>query len=156
MVESSTKHYCTTEEKRRMLAIINSCYFENGILSAADYFYKDLQKRYPDSEAPLLLLLDIATSHIQEEHCIEGILHILGGLTAKEAQPIGSLIVMVCANHRSPVIAELVISCFEVWDYIDGIPFLRALDISEAWMRRYRDEVVSNLEAIDKNKGIGE
>lgn len=135
----------TPEEKQCMLAKINGCYFETGILSEADTYFESLVEKYHSMEQPLRLLSDIANHNINQEHILEGILHILSSQDYDAINPFGISIALACAVNHSPVIQDLLISCFESWDAADGIDILEKLQLDKLWLRQYRDQVVEQL-----------
>lgn len=134
-------------EKERLLAKIRICYFEAGILSEADYYFKDLVKKYGSIEYPLSLLSDITNHNINNEHILEGVLHILSNCDYSSINPVWISIVLAAAVNHSPVIQDLLISCFESWDSPDGIDILENLELDTPWINTYRNEVVSQLKA---------
>lgn len=133
------------EEKERMLAKIRSCYFEAGILCEADYYFMELVKKQGSIEYPLSLLSEITNHNIDNEHVLEGVLHILSNCDYSAINPIGISIVLAAAVNHSPVIQDLLISCFESWDAEEGIDILEKVKLDTPWIDQYRNEVVSQL-----------
>ena len=70
------------------------------------------------------------------------VLDILSNYNYAELDPYGITISLVCALNHSPVIQDLLISCFEKWDAIEAIDILQNLKLEESWLIEYRDEVV--------------
>lgn len=133
------------EERELLLAKIRSCYFEAGILCDADTFFSKLVRQHRSIEYPLSLLSDITNHNIDNEHVLEGVLHILSNCDYSAINPFGISIVLAASVNHSPVIQELLISCFESWDAADGIDILEKLELDIPWLDQYRNEVVSQL-----------
>lgn len=134
-----------TEEKDRLLAKIRSCYYETGILCEADDYFAELVKQKGSIEYPLSLLSDITNHNIDNEHILEGVLHILSNCDYSVINPFGISIVLAATVNHSPIIQDLLISCFESWDSIEGIDILEKLNLDVPWLDQYRNEVVSQL-----------
>lgn len=133
------------EEKNRLLATIRDCYYEAGILCEADNYFAEVVKQQGSYDYPLSLLSDITNHNIDNEHILEGVLHILSNCDYSAIDPFGISIVLAAAVNHSPVIQELLISCFEIWDSAEGIDILEKLDLDIPWLNQYRNEVVSQL-----------
>lgn len=133
------------DERDHLLAKIRSCYFEAGIFCEADDFFAELIRKHGTIDHPLSLLSDITNHNIDNEHILEGVLHILSNYDYSVINPIGISIVLAAAVNHSPVIQDLLISCFESWDAVDGIDILEKLELDALWLDQYRNEVVSQL-----------
>ena len=132
-------------EKKKIIAIINSCYFEYGAWTEADEYFSVLKETSGTIEFPLKLLSDIVNHNLQNEHILEGILHILSYYDYDEINPYGITISLACIANQSPVIQDLLISCFEKWESIESIDILESLVLNQTWLKKYRDEVVEKL-----------
>lgn len=132
-------------EKKRLVAIMQSCYFEAGIWTEADEYFECIKKKSNSLERPLKLLSDIVNHSLSNEHVLEGALHILSNYSYDEVDPYGITIAIACAVNHSPVIQDLLISCFEKWGSIDSIDILEGLELKAPWLAEYRDEVVLQL-----------
>ena len=141
--EYNAKH--DVDEKKHMLTIIYNCYFEAGVYSEADEYFEYLVNKYRSFSEPLAILSDITNHNIDQEHVLEGVLHILSSQDYNHINPIGITIVLACAVNHSPVIQDLLISCFESWDSEDGIDILQKLQLDMPWMIKYRDDVINQL-----------
>lgn len=133
--------------KKRLVAIIQSCYFEAGIWTEADEYFDRLKTSRGDTVNSLGILADIANHNLSNDHILEGVLHILSNYNYAELDPYGITISLVCALNHSPVIQDLLISCFEKWDAIEAIDILQNLKLEESWLIEYRDEVVEQLKS---------
>lgn len=145
IVPKSVRRTSSFEEKDRLLAKIRSCYFESGILCEADKYFAELAKQKGSIEYPLSLLSDITNHNIDNEHILEGVLHILSNCDYSVINPFGISIVLAATVNHSPIIQDLLISCFESWDSIEGIDILEKLKLDVPWLDQYRNEVVSQL-----------
>lgn len=145
IIPKSVRGTNSTEDKDRLLAKIRSCYFEAGILCEADYYFEELAKQHESIEYPLSLLSDITNHNIDNEHILEGVLHILSNCDYSEINPFGISIALAATVNHSPIIQDLLISCFESWDSIEGIEILEKLKLDVPWLDQYRNEVVSQL-----------
>lgn len=134
-------------EKKRMIAIIQSCYFEAGIWSEADDYFEALGQRSGSIEVPLKILSDIVNHNMSNDHILEGALHILSNYSYEEIDPYGISVALVCVVNHSPVIQDLLISCFEKWGSTESIDILESLNLDEPWLAEYRDEVVAQLKS---------
>lgn len=134
-----------TDEKQQMLSKIHSSYFEAGVFSEADKYFDELVEKYHSIAKPLKLLSSIANHNLDQEHVLEGVLHILSNRDYTEIDPIGITIVLMCTVNHFPVIQDKLISCFEDWDSEEGIDILEKLKIEIPWIARYRDDVVAKL-----------
>lgn len=132
-------------DKERMIAIIQSCYFEAGIWTEADEFFKRLRKTGGDIEKPLKMLSDIVNHNLSNVHILEGVLHILSTYDYDEIDPYGITISLACTVNHSPIIQDLLISCFEKWESVESIDILESLELDEYWLIEYRDDVVTQL-----------
>ncbi len=131
--------------KERMIAIIQSCYFESGIWTEADEYFERLKTTRGDAVNSLGLLSDIVNHNLSNDHILEGVLHILSNYSYAELDPYGITISLACALNHSPVIQDLLISCFEKWEAVDAIDILQQLEIEDPWLVEYRDEVIEQL-----------
>lgn len=133
--------------KKRMLAIIQGCYFESGIWTEADKYFEDLRNETGSLEGALKILSDLANHNLRNDHVLEGILHILSNYDYEEMEPYGVTIAIACTVNHSPVIQDLLISCFEKWQSKDSIDILESLELNQNWLKEYRDEVVDQLKS---------
>lgn len=133
--------------KERMIAIIQSCYFEAGIWTEADEYFDRLKTTRGDAVNSLGLLSDIVNHNLSNDHILEGVLHILSNYSYAELDPFGITISLSCALNHSPVIQDLLISCFEKWEAVEAIDILQQLQIEEPWLMEYRDEVIEQLKS---------
>ena len=134
------------EKEKRLLSIIRSCYFEPGIWTEADDYFESLMKKNNyETVCPLSILSNIANHNLSDDHILEGILHILSYYSYEQIEPIGITVAIACAVNHSPVIQDLLLSCFEKWDAVDAIDILTSLKLSEEWLSAYRDDVVAQL-----------
>lgn len=136
-------------ERFRLLASINDSYFESGVLNEADKYFEGLVHKYGSITQPLVLLSDITNHSIDNEHVLEGVLHILSNYDYSEINPIGISIVLAAVVNHSPVVQDLLIGCFERWDSSDGIDILNKLVLDTPWLIQYRDEVVNQLQQVN-------
>lgn len=133
--------------KKRMISIIQSCYFESGIWTEADEYFERLKASRGATVNALGLLTDIVNHNLANDHILEGVLHILSNYSYEELDPYGITISLACALNHSPVIQDLLISCFEKWNAVDAIDILRDLKVEEPWLIEYRDEVLEQLKS---------
>lgn len=133
--------------KKRMIAIIQSCYFEAGIWTEADEYFDKLKTTRGDAVNSLGLLADIVNHNLSNDHILEGVLHILSNYSYAELDPYGITISLACALNHSPVIQDLLISCFEKWDTVEAIDILQKLELEDPWLVEYRDEVIEQLKS---------
>ena len=133
--------------KKRMIAIIQSCYFEAGIWTEADEYFHKLKSTRGDAVNSLGLLSDIVNHNLSNDHILEGILHILSNYSYAELDPYGITISLACALNHSPVIQDLLISCFEKWDAVEAIDILQKLKLEDSWLIEYRDAVIEQLKS---------
>lgn len=133
--------------KKRMISIIQSCYFESGIWTEADEYFERLKASRGATVNALGLLADIVNHNLANDHILEGVLHILSNYSYEELDPYGITISLACALNHSPVIQDLLISCFEKWNAVDAIDILRDLKVEEPWLIEYRDEVLEQLKS---------
>lgn len=140
----------TQEEKTRLVSKIRACYFEPGIINDADRYFSSLVKEHNSFDEPLKILSDITNHNIDDDHILEGVLHILSNYEYSEIDPFGISIVLASAVNHSPVIQDLLISCFENWGDRQGIDILEKLDINTEWIKQYRDEVIDFLKSESK------
>lgn len=133
--------------KKRMIAIIQSCYFESGIWTEADEYFDRLKTTRGDAVNSLGLLSDIVNHNLSNDHILEGVLHILSNYSYAELDPYGITISLACALNHSPVIQDLLISCFEKWEAVEAIDILQQLEIEDPWLIDYRDEVIEQLKS---------
>lgn len=131
--------------KKRMIAIIQSCYFESGIWTEADEYFERLKTTRGDAVNSLGLLSDIVNHNLSNDHILEGVLHILSNYSYAELDPYGITISLACALNHSPVIQDLLISCFEKWEAVEAIDILQQLEIEDPWLIEYRDGVIEQL-----------
>lgn len=137
-------------DKERMVVVIQNCYFEAGIWSEADEFFEHLRKKSGDIENPLKMLSDIVNHNLSNIHILEGVLHILSNYDYSEIDPYGITISLACAVNHSPIVQDLLISCFEKWGAVESIDILESLELDEYWLIEYRDDVVEQLKQKDK------
>lgn len=133
--------------KERLIAIIQSCYFESGIWTEADEYFDRLKNSRGDSVNSLGLLADVVNHNLSNDHILEGVLHILSNYSYAELDPYGITISLACAVNHSPVIQDLLISCFEKWEAVEAIDILQKLELEDSWLAEYRDEVVAQLKS---------
>lgn len=133
--------------KKRLIAIIQSCYFEAGIWTEADEYFDRLKTTRGDAVNSLGLLSDIVNHNLSNDHILEGVLHILSNYSYAELDPYGITISLACALNHSPVIQDLLISCFEKWEAVEAIDILQQLEIEDPWLIEYRDEVIEQLKS---------
>ena len=137
-------------DKERMIAIIQNCYFEAGIWTEADEFFERLRKTSGHIENSLKMLSDIVNHNLSDTHILEGVLHILSSYDYDEIDPYGITISLACAVNHSPIIQDLLISCFEKWGAIESIDILESLELDDYWLIEYRDDVVAQLKHKDQ------
>ena len=133
-----------------MIAIIQNCYFEAGIWTEADEFFERLRKTSGHIENSLKMLSDIVNHNLSDTHILEGVLHILSSYDYDEIDPYGITISLACAVNHSPIIQDLLISCFEKWGAIESIDILESLELDDYWLIEYRDDVVAQLKHKDQ------
>ena len=133
------------EEKHRILAIIRDSYFESGVLCEADSYFQELVRKYHSFINPLSALSDITNHNIDQEHVLEGVLHIISNCEYEQINPFGISIALAATVNHSPVVQDILISCFESWESPDGIDILEKLELEPQWLRKYRDDVVIEL-----------
>lgn len=136
-------------KEKRLISIIESCYFEAGICTEADEYFESLVKSNSSIESPLALLSNIVNHNLSDDHILEGVLHILSNYSYDEIEPFGISVAIACAVNHSIVIQDLLISCFEKWNTVDAIDILTGLHLEEPWLSEYRDDVVSQLTQKD-------
>lgn len=141
----------SSEEKERLLAKINNSYFEAGIICDADQYFEALIKEHHSMDTPLTILSDITNHNIDNDHVLEGVLHILSNYEYSDISPIGITIVLAATVNHSPVVQDLLIACFESWDSAEGIDILEKLNLDIPWLSQYRDEVVAQLRASSQS-----
>lgn len=139
----------TLADKKRMIAIIQSCYFEAGAWTEADSFFESLRFYNNSIDVPLRILSDIVNHSLADDHILEGALHILSNYSYEEITPYGITMAIACAVNHSPVIQDLLIACFEKWNSQDSISILESLELDETWLKEYRDEVVEQIKSSD-------
>ena len=132
-------------ECSRIKAMINSSYFESGVFNDVDYYFKRLVNKYGSLERPLSILSYMTNHNIDNEHILEGVLHILSNYDYEDINPFGISIALAATVNHSPVVQDLLISCFESWDSPDGIDILEKMNLEVPWLKRYRDEIVIQL-----------
>lgn len=137
-------------DEERMLAIIKSCYFEAGAWTEADDFFERLRKSSGDIEKPLKMLSNIVNHNLSNTHILEGILHILSNYDYDEIDPYGITISLACVVNHSPIVQDLLISCFEKWGAPESVDILESLELDECWLIEYRDDVVAQLKNREK------
>lgn len=137
-------------KEKKLISVIRSCYFEEGIWTEADEYFESLVKSSSSIESPLMLLSNIVNHNLTNDHILEGILHILSNYSYDDMEPFGISVAIACAVNHSPVIQDILISCFDKWNAVDAIDILTGLQLEEPWLAEYRDEVVSQLKNKDK------
>ena len=130
-----------------MIAIIQNCYFEAGAWTEADDFFDHLREASEDSEKSLKMLSDIVNHNLSNTHVLEGVLHILSSYDYDEIDPYGITISLACAVNHSPIIQDLLISCFEKWGAVESIDILESLELDGYWLIEYRDDVITQLKS---------
>ena len=148
IAKESTDELKIAKEKR-LISIIESCYFESGIWTEADEYFESLVKSSSSIESPLALLSSIVNHNLSDDHILEGVLHILSNYSYDEIEPFGISVAIACAVNHSLIIQDLLISCFEKWNAVDAIDILTGLQLEEPWLSEYRDDVVSQLKRKD-------
>lgn len=138
-------------EKAIILAKLRNCYFEPGLWTDVDEYFAKLVKDYYDLETGLDILSDIVNHNLADEHVLEGVLHILSSYTYEAIKPYGITISIACAFNHSPVVLDLLISCFENWGSNDAVDILTGMELHHAWLAKYRDEVVAYLLSKDNS-----
>lgn len=147
----NTNDKCGLADKERMIAIIQNCYFEAGTWTEADEFFNRLRETSGDIEKSLKMLSDIVNHNLSNIHVLEGVLHILSSYDYDEIDPYGITISLACAVNHSPIIQDLLISCFEKWGAVESIDILKSLELDEYWLIEYRDDVIAQLESKNKS-----
>lgn len=145
------KNLLDEDEKERLLTKIYHSYFESGIWTEADEYFEYLTKLYSELQKPLGFLSSIVNNNLKDEHVLEGILHILSNYSYDILQPFGITIALACTVNHSPVIQDLLITCFENWNSRDAIPVLSGLKLDKPWLIAYRDEVLERLRYLEQN-----
>lgn len=140
----------TLVEKEQLLTKIRHSYFEPGIWTEADAYFEHLTTIHSQLEGPLSLLSDIVNHHLLDEHVLEGVLHILSNYSYDDLEPFGITIALACTVNHSPVIQDLLITCFENWNSVDAIPILSGLKLEPLWLAEYRDEVLEQLKSVEQ------
>ncbi len=135
--------------REKMISIIRNCYFEPGIWTAADQFFENMKKERGSIDSPLLMLSDIVNRHLNDEHVLEGVLHILSNYDYEEINPVGITIAVACGFNHYTVIQDLLISCFERWAAVEAIPVLENMEFNETWLKEYRDDVLNQLKSMN-------
>ena len=148
IAKESTDELKIAKEKR-LISIIESCYFESGIWTEADEYFESLVKSSSSIESPLALLSSIVNHNLSDDHILEGVLHILSNYSYDEIEPFGISVAIACAVNHSLIIQDLLSSCFEKWNAVDAIDILTGLQLEEPWLSEYRDDVVSQLKRKD-------
>ena len=128
----------------RLECIINNCYFEPGILTEADEYFSELWTDMGKSS--LEILSEIANTNLDDEHMLEGVLHILSSLPYAEIAPTGITIGIACGFNHSPLVIDRLIACFEDWEDPAAIGILERMDLTNIpWLSNYRDRVILML-----------
>lgn len=140
----------TLLEKEQLLTKIQHSYFEPGVWTEADAYFELLTTMHSKLEEPLSLLSDIVNHHLLDEHILEGVLHILSNYSYDDLEPFGITIALACTINHSPVIQDLLITCFENWNSADAIPILSGLKLETPWLAEYRDEVLEQLKSTEQ------
>lgn len=131
-------------KRLRLECIINNCYFEPGILTEADEYFSALWNDMGKSS--LEILSEIVNANLDDEHVLEGILHILSSLPYTEITPTGITIGIACGFNHSPLVIDRLIACFEDWEDPAAIRILESMDLtSTPWLSNYRDKVILML-----------
>lgn len=131
--------------KSHLECIINNCYFEPGISTEANEYFSELWEAMGKNS--LDILSELVNEHLDDEHVLEGVLHILSFLPYEEITPVGITIGIACGFNHSPLVVDRLIACFEDWEDPAAIRILDSMDLSSIpWLSNYRDRVVSMLE----------
>ena len=131
-------------KKLQLECIINNCYFEPGISTEADEYFSELWNDIGKSS--LEILSEIVNENLDDEHILEGVLHILSSLPYAEMIPMGITIGIACGFNHSPLVIDRLIACFEDWEDPAAIRILESMDLaSTPWLSNYRDRVISTL-----------
>lgn len=131
-------------KKLQLECIINNCYFEPGISTEADEYFSELWNDLGKSS--LEILSEIVNENLDDEHILEGVLHILSSLPYTEMIPMGITIGIACGFNHSPLVIDRLIACFEDWEDPAAIRILESMDLAKTpWLSNYRDRVISTL-----------
>ncbi len=141
---TSCKSSSFETRQSKLERIINNCYFEPGGWTEADEYFAKLWNEQPKES--LDLLSAIVSTHLDDEHMLEGVLHILSSLPYPEIMPTCISICVACSSNCSPLVIDRLISCFEDWGNPVAISTLESMNLSDIpWLANYRNHVVTML-----------
>lgn len=131
-------------QQSKLECIINNCYFESGAWTEADEYFSELWDE--QSKKSLDILSAIVKAHSNDEHMLEGALHILSSLPYSEICPMGLSIGITCSFSHSPLVIDRLITCLEDWNDPATIGILEGMDLSSMpWLSHYRNDVIERL-----------
>lgn len=129
----------------RLECIIRNCYFESGTWTEADEYFSSLWDE--QGNRSLEILSDIVNTHLDDEHMLEGVLHILSSLPYPQIAPTGISIAIACGFNHSPLVIDQLITCFEDWEDPAAINVLAGMNLKDLpWLSNYRDDVIEMLQ----------
>lgn len=135
----------TFGDKEKLLAAIRGSSFEPSTWTRADDLFESMVHDAGSFDQPMKMLSDIVNRNLTDEHVLEGVLHILSNYQYDEINPIGITIAIACRNNLSPIVQDLLITCFEKWDSYETIAMLEELDLKQKWLSDYRDAVIEQI-----------
>lgn len=140
----------------KILLSIRSSDFASGEWTKADDQFEiisneleALSNKLDEPLNSLYILLEITEKYQDNEHVIEGVLHIIGNLEGIEKNPVTYKIAKNCIENKSPVVQDLLISCTDKWSTPEALEILEKIEPEEKWLEKYKEQVLKELKPSD-------
>ena len=143
--KKSSRIVVDQDEANELIAIIRNTYFELGETTETETYFDRLVLKHKDLSYALALISEIVNTHLSDDHILEGVLHILSEQDYEDIGSLGITIGLACKSNQSPVIQDMLIACFEIWDYPSGVIVLEHIKTTESWLEEYRNKVINYL-----------
>lgn len=124
---------------------------EPGVLGVADSIISKCLNI--NSIVTALWLNELFINNFNRPALASDLLLLVGRLPYKIANPTGVTMAIAGFSHSNAAVQEAAIRAFENWANIDSLKILLNVDVKPAWLRKYLDNVISDLKALHETLG---
>ena len=151
-----TKDEIITEEvkkktetfKKEIFDILCKDKYETGEFSKIDFYFEHISEDSLVYIKPALL--SILSENEDDNHIIEGVLHVFSKLPYELMKPHAPTACIALFSHKSIMIKNKAIQVFEKWNSKDSVKQLENHSCSPAWVQQHLENVIKYINEFGK------
>lgn len=151
-----TKDEIITEEvkkktenfRKEIFDILCKDKFETGEFSKIDLYFENITEDSLVYIKPALL--SILSENEDDNHIIEGVLHVFSRLSYELMKPHAPTACIALFSHKSIMIKNKAIQVFEKWNSKDSLKQLEKHSCSPAWVQQHLENVIKYINEFGK------